>query len=127
MKLNRARLSWVFVAVAISAPAWAHHSFAMFDNNQSVTLQGIVRDFQWTNPHCFLQILVADQNGSKEWSVEMSSPADIYRKGWRPRTLKSGDKVSVTIHPTKDGTTGGTYVSAIGPDGQALFPEKTSP
>ena len=127
MKLNRARLSWVFVAVVISAPAWAHHSFAMFDNNQSVTLQGIVRDFQWTNPHCFLQILVADQNGSKEWSVEMSSPADIYRKGWRPRTLKSGDKVSVTIHPTKDGTTGGTYVSAIGPDGQALFPEKTSP
>ena len=123
----RASLPRVCVALVISAPAWAHHSFAMFDNNQSLTLHGTVMDFQWTNPHCFLQVLVADKYGSKEWSVEMSSPANIYRKGWRPRTLKSGDKVSVTIHPTKDGSNGGTFVSAIGPDGQALFPEKSSP
>ena len=107
--------------------ASAHHSYAMFDFRQSVTLHGVVREFQWTNPHCFLQLVVTDPGGNKEWSVEMSAPADIYRKGWRPRSLKAGDSVSVTIHPDKDGSSGGTYVSAIGPDGKPLFPDPPPP
>jgi hypothetical protein len=102
----------------------AHHSYAMFDFKQTLTLKGVIREFQWTNPHCFLQVSVTDKGATREWSLEMSSPADIYRKGWRPGSLKPGDKVSVVIHPTRDGSSGGSLVTAIGPDGKELFPDK---
>ena len=115
-------------AVLACGPVSAHHSYAMFDFKQSLTLHGVVREFQWTNPHCFLQVVVTDQGTSnKEWSVEMSAPADIYRKGWRPGSLKPGDSIAVTIHPDKDGSSGGSYVSAIGPDGKPLFPDPPPP
>jgi hypothetical protein len=100
----------------------AHHSYAMFDLKQSVTLQGPLIVFQWTNPHCFIQVM--DQATQKEWSVEMGAPADLYRKGWRPGSIRAGDRVTVVIHPTRDGSSSGTFVSAIGPDGKALFPDK---
>ncbi len=115
----------LITALLVSGPAWAHHSFAMFDFTQSLTLHGAVREFQWTNPHCFLQVVVTGEGTTKEWSVEMGPPADLYRKGWRPASLKVGDAVSVTIHPDKDGSSGGSYVSAVGPDGKALFPDPT--
>jgi Family of unknown function (DUF6152) len=112
--------------VALSSSAWAHHSFAMFDTQQTITLDGTLKEFQWTNPHCFLQVLVPAKGVAVEWSVEMSGPADLYRKGWRPGTLKPGDKVTVKIHPTRDGVKGGSYIAASGPDGKALFPEKST-
>jgi len=121
----RMRTRLLVVALLVSGSVHAHHSYAMFDFKQSLTLKGTVREFQWTNPHCFLQLVVTDNGASKEWSVEMSAPADIYRKGWRPGSLKPGDSVSVTIHPDRDGSSGGTYVSAIGPDGKPLFPDPT--
>ncbi len=99
----------------------AHHSFAMFDMRQSLTLKGTVKQFQWTNPHCFIQVLVLAEGATKEWSVELHSPGDMYRHGWRPGTLKPGDTVTVVIHPDRDGTTGGLFVSAIGPDGKSLI------
>ena len=86
----------------------------MFDDGQSVTLTGTVKAFQWTNPHCWIQVLVSDERGTSEWSVEMGAPMELYRGGWRPRTLKTGDRITVTIHPMRDGTRGGLYVSAKG-------------
>jgi hypothetical protein len=112
-------------ALLACGPVSAHHSYAMFDFRQSLTLNGVVREFQWTNPHCFLQVVVTEQGANREWSVEMSAPADIYRKGWRPGSLKPGDRVAVTIHPDRDGSSGGTYVSALGPDGKPMFPDPT--
>jgi hypothetical protein len=105
----------------------AHHSYAMFDLKQSLTLHGTVSEFQWSNPHCFLQLVVKDPGGTTEWSVEMQAPADLYRKGWRPKSVKAGDPLTVIIHPTRDGSSSGTYVSAIGPDGKPLFPDKAPP
>lgn len=122
--LSASRLSALAAATLLCSVASAHHSFAMFDLSQSVSLEGVVREFQWTNPHCFLQVVVTDGGATREWSVEMGPPADLYRKGWRPGSLKPGDKVSVTIRPVKDGSSGGSYVSAKGPDGKELFPEK---
>lgn len=115
-------------AMALSGPTLAHHSFAMFDTKQTLTLQGPIKEFQWTNPHCFIQILVMGHDDTlEEWSIEMNGPADLYRKGWRPGSLKPGDKVTLKVHPMKDGTKGGSYVSAIGPDGKPLFPDKSLP
>jgi hypothetical protein len=96
----------------------AHHSGAMFDDQKSITLKGTVKQYQWTNPHCWIQVVVPDdKGGTAEWSVEMGAPMELYRNGWRPRTLKAGDKITVVIHPMRDGSRGGLYVSAISADG----------
>jgi hypothetical protein len=113
------RCSLVAVAAMLAASsALAHHSFAMFDQSKSVTVQGTIKDFRWTNPHVFIQLLVKAADGSEvEWSIEMTSPEHLARVGWRPGTLKPGDAVTLEIHPMRDGTAGGQYVSGSGPDG----------
>ena len=97
-----------------SGPALAHHSFAMFDSQKSVTLDGVVKEFQWTNPHSWIQLQVPDPATGKliEWSIEAGSPNTLSRSGWRPSSLKAGDKAQVTIHPMKDGSFGGSLLSA---------------
>jgi len=114
-------LNCALIAVAAmltASSALAHHSFAMFDQSKSVTLQGTVKDFRWTNPHVFIQLLVKTEGGSEdEWSIEMTSPEHLARVGWRPGTLKPGDKVTLVIHPMRDGSAGGQYLSGTGPDG----------
>lgn len=90
---------WIGVAAAailVTVPCAAHHSFAMFDQSRSVILHGVVRDFRWTNPHVFIQRLTTGDAGSQsEWSIEMTSPEHLSRFGWRPGTLKPGDKERV--------------------------------
>jgi hypothetical protein len=100
--------------------ALAHHSGAMFDNTRTVTLQGTVKAFQWTNPHSFIQLMVAGPSGTKEWSIEMGSPGQLYRNGWRPSSIRAGEQLTVVINPLRDGTDGGVYVSATAADGQAV-------
>ena len=99
-------------AVSASAPAFAHHSFAMFDNQKNVTLEGTVKEFQWTNPHSWIQLMVKDPSGKDvEWSIEGGSPNGLSRGGWKRTSLKPGDKATVVIHPLKDGTNGGSLAT----------------
>ncbi|MEP7242467.1 MAG: DUF6152 family protein [Gammaproteobacteria bacterium] len=117
------RLAAVLAAAVLWAagPALAHHSFAMFERDKEVTLTGTVREFQWTNPHAFIEVDVADPKGTAEkWSVEMNSPNNLTRQGWKSSMLKAGDKVSVTINPLRDGKKGGLFVSVVLPDGKVL-------
>ena len=105
-------------AMLTASSAMAHHSFAMFDQSKAVTVQGTVKDFRWTNPHVFIQLLVKnDAGGEDEWSIEMTSPEHLARVGWKPGAMKAGDKVTLVIHPMRDGSTGGQYLSGTGPDG----------
>lgn len=107
--------------LACGANAQAHHSRAMFDTRQSVTLTGTVRQFQWTNPHCYIQLTVTNAHGaSEEWSVEMGAPVHLQRLGWRRNTLKPGDRVTVKLHPLRDGARGGEIQQATMADGRAL-------
>jgi hypothetical protein len=96
----------------------------MFDAAKSVTLSGTVKEFQWTNPHCWIQLLVRDPGagaiGTTEWSIQMASPSQVHQGGWKPGTLKAGDKIAVVIHPMRDGTAGGNFISATGADGHPL-------
>ena len=117
-RMKRRLVGWATLLLA--APCCAHHSFAMFDRTKAVTLQGTVKQFQWTNPHCFIQVLVASPDGPVEWSIEMNSPGASYREGWRPGTLKAGDKVTVVINPVRDGAHGGRLILATDPDGRRL-------
>jgi Family of unknown function (DUF6152) len=115
----------VLIAIAamlMASSGLAHHSFAMFDQSKTVTLQGTVKDFRWTNPHVFVQLLVKNDGGGEgEWSIEMTSPEHLVRVGWKPVTLKPGDKITLVIHPMRDGVKGGQYLSGTGPDGQPLI------
>ena len=112
----------VAAMLAAGAPAaGAHHSFAMFDQSKIVTVEGTVKDFRWTNPHVFIQVMVKnDSGGEDEWSIEMTSPEHLVRTGWKPGTLKPGDKVTLNIHPMHDGTKGGQYVNGNGPNGPLI-------
>jgi hypothetical protein len=109
-------------AVALGAgSALAHHSFAMFDQSQTIALEGEITDFRWTNPHVFIEINVKNDAGSAdEWSIEMTSPEHLSRAGWRPNTLQPGDRVTLNIHPMRDGVKGGQYLSGTGPGGPLL-------
>ena len=106
----------VIMASAFAVPAIAHHSFAMFDAEKAIALEGTVKDFQWTNPHAWILLTV----GSDQWAIEMGGPAGLARQGWMPKTLTPGMKVSAIIHPLKDGTRGGQFMAVTLPDGKLM-------
>jgi uncharacterized protein DUF6152 len=102
-------------------PGVAHHSFAMFDSTKQTTLTGTVTDFQWTNPHSYIEMDVPNESGAvKHWSVEMGSPSILQPGGWKHGTLKAGDKITVILSPLKNGDPGGLLVQANLPDGRKL-------
>ena len=104
----------VLILLAVSSAAWAHHSFGMFDMQKTVTITGTVKDFQWTNPHVWIDIVVPDTvaNQTVTWSVEGGSTAILMRMGWTRSALKPGDKVTVVLNPLRTGAIGGSLVSA---------------
>jgi hypothetical protein len=109
------------IAGLLTPACLAHHSGAMWDSSRTVLLSGIVKEFQWTNPHCFIQLAVpADRGHMQEWSIEMSSPFRALQGGWKPGTVKPGDRVKVSVHPARDGTRAGNFVSAVGANGEPL-------
>ncbi len=117
-----------FIAGAVllaGGVASAHHSFAMFDQTRQVSITGTVKNFQWTNPHAFIELEAPD---GKLWSVELNSPNNLVRQGWKRTALKSGDKVTVVLNPLRDGKTGGLFDAVTLPSGQVLGnPKPTGP
>jgi len=106
------------VFAMFTIPAFAHHSFAMFDAEKNIKLDGTVKEFQWTNPHSWILMMVKNKAGTDEqWAIEMGGPAGLARQGWVPKTLTPGMKVSAIIHPLKDGTRGGQFMAVTLPDG----------
>ena len=116
---------WKAALIAVLAltggHALAHHSFAMFDRSKDVTLKGTVTEFQWTNPHAFIHIEVPGSSGAKVvWQVELNSPNNLRRQGWKSTSIKAGDQVTLVIKPLRDGSRGGLFVSVKLPDGSTL-------
>jgi hypothetical protein len=112
------------LAAAVLLPALpvsAHHSFSMFDHDKTVALKGTVKEFDWTNPHAWLQVSVPDPSGKTyTWAFEMGGPAQEAKAGWAPTTVKPGDLVSVNFHPLKDGSHGGQLLNAVLADGKLV-------
>lgn len=106
--------------MAVSAPALAHHSFAMFDQKKVMTLQGTVTEFQWTNPHAFIEIDVPTNGKIVHWSIELNSPNNLKRQGWSRASLKTGDKISLRMNPLRDGKKGGLFLDLKKADGKVL-------
>jgi Family of unknown function (DUF6152) len=122
-------MNWKLVSLsaiaagALAGPALAHHSFAMFDAEKTVTMQGTVKEFEWVNPHSWLRIMVKDEKTGQlaQWALELSSPARLKRMGMSQDSVKAGDTVSVTFHPLKDGGRGGQFLQAVLPDGRQII------
>jgi hypothetical protein len=118
--------SWFVSALACAMavyalPALAHHSFAMFDHEKTTTISGTVKEFEWTNPHAWIHIVSSDEKGAPaDWSFEMGSVGQVAAQGWKSDTIKPGDKITVTMHPLKDGSHGGQYMSATLADGRSF-------
>lgn len=111
-----------FVAATLAAsalPAFAHHSDAMFDNGKEVTLSGTVKEFQYTNPHSWIQLRVAASEGATpvEWSIETAAPIVLLRAGIKWNALRPGDKVTLRAHPLKSGQPGGSLIDVKKEDG----------
>jgi hypothetical protein len=107
--------------ILAGTPLVGHHSFAGFDLSKTITLTGTVKEFQFVNPHSWIQLMVTDASGAAvEWSIEMSAPSSLARQGWKPKMLKPGDQVAVTAHPLRDGRPGGSFVSATLADGTRI-------
>lgn len=118
---TRSAIAAAILSATLSSTPYAHHSFATFDQAQQKTLVGTVKEFQWTNPHTWLQVLVKDPATGQvtEWSIEGGSPNGLSRSGWRRSSLKPGDNVEVIIHPLKNGANGGSLMK-VSVDGKVI-------
>ena len=94
--------------------ASAHHAYAMFDINKEVTLHGVVKTYEWTSPHIWVDLLVRDTAGKEiNWPIEGASPTNLRRFGWGRQSMKPGDQIELVIHPRRDGSIGGSMVTAV--------------
>jgi hypothetical protein len=104
-----------------AATAHAHHSFAMFDRSQTESVAGTVKEFELINPHGWLRIMVPDSKGvQSEWSIELGGAGQLERFGWTQNVVHPGDRVTVQLHPLRDGSYGGQLVSVTLPNGKVL-------
>ena len=96
----------VSVVVLLAAgTAESHHSNVAYEVTKVITVTGVVKEFQWVNPHTWLHVLVDDGKGGKvEWAAEGRAPGILLRAGWTRSSLKAGETVTVDMSPAKDGT-----------------------
>ena len=125
MKVSEANLTLKALAVAAlslasASPAFAHHSFAMYDNSKNVVLDGVVREFHWANPHGAILLTVIENGMPVDYHIELSSLNSMSRQGWTRNSLKPGEHAKITMHPLKDGTMGGSFAGAVKADGTIL-------
>lgn len=114
-------LATLLVVAAAVPHAAAHHSFAMFDTANPITLVGVVTSFEWTNPHAYIELDVPDgRGGAKHWSIELGSTSILMRAGWRFNTLRKGDAVTAVVAPLRSGEPGSLLVRVTLADGRVL-------
>lgn len=113
---------WLVAAIAVSAgaSAAAHHSFAMFDTANPITLSGVVTAFEWTNPHVYIELDTPAGAAAKHWSIELGSTSILMRAGWTFNTLKKGDEVTAVVAPLRSGEPGALLVRITLPGGRVL-------
>jgi hypothetical protein len=106
----------------VNVEAWEKEYFDRFDAEKAITLTGVVKEFQLSNPHA--RIMLADRNeqrqADQQWVIEMNAPAGLVRLGWPPKTLTPGMLITVTIHPVRDGSNAGHLLTARLPDGTQM-------
>ena len=95
--------------MALGGAAIAHHSFAMFDQENPIELAGSVQEFKFTSPHTFILLKVSKDGKDTVWNLEGASPSALVRDGWTSKTIKSGDELNMKIDPLRSGAPGGAW------------------
>jgi hypothetical protein len=116
---------WLVLILVVSSTdaSLAHHSFAMFDTANPITIDGTVTSFEWTNPHAYIELDAADggaKEGVRHWTIELGSTSILMRAGWRFNTIKKGDKVKAVVAPLRNGEPGCLLVRVTLADGRVL-------
>lgn len=107
--------------LAVAAPADAHHSAAIYDRARPLTLSGVIREMQWTNPHGWIEVLgTTDRSKPTAWTIEIEGPIIMQREGWSRNSVVLGEKVVVKMMPLKDGRPGARLIELIKADGTVL-------
>lgn len=118
------RVLAVVLAFGTALGANAHHSFAMFDNENQIKLQGKVTNFQWTNPHVYIELdaqnVYSEDKTVKSWTVECANPGILNRIGWKFNMLKPGDEVTIIVAPLRSGEPGALLKQVTLPDGRVF-------
>jgi hypothetical protein len=117
----------VFIVAGNVGTATAHHSFAMFDRKVVGEVSGTVKEVQWTNPHVYLEVDSRDDQGITTWTFEAAAPLQLEGAGLKRTAIKAGDKITVRMHPLKNGAPGGEIVSVKTEDGKVYALDKTAP
>ena len=107
--------------ISAAVPSVAHHGAATFDTGKEITLKGVVTEWIWANPHCFLKFDAKDDTGMvRQWAVETQNPVSMTARGWSRSAFKPGDEVTVRVEPVKNGAPVGRILSVVLPNGQTL-------
>jgi Family of unknown function (DUF6152) len=126
--MSRYLKTWLPAAAAgclvlASAPGRAHHSTVMFDMQNEVTVTGVVKEFQYTNPHSWLLVDVTNDDGSvTTWGFEAEGPSTLMRAGIRKSDFSPGTELTITGHPMKDGRPAAARLRATRGDGKQFDP-----
>jgi hypothetical protein len=126
MKVNPRRilvltLLTLSLLAASVGPIAAHHSTVPFDSTKQTTLTGIVKEFDWTNPHTWIWLNVPNDKGGMDlWGVEGMSPNYLGRRGWTKSTIKPGEKITIVGRPMKDGSKAAMFMSATLANGKVM-------
>jgi hypothetical protein len=120
MKKTTIILAAALVAAPLSVPVLAHHSYAMFDMNRTITLEGRIVQFKWQNPHAWVEVDARVDGNWERWAIEMTSPNNLIQQGFRRTSMKPGDQVVMQIHPLRSGSKGGSFQAVRLPDDTVL-------
>jgi hypothetical protein len=114
-------------AVGLAGSAYAHHSFAMFDQEHPIELAGTVKEFKFTSPHTFILLEVKSGADSEVWNLEGAAPGGLQRDGWSAKTLPPGTQLKMTVDPLRSGAPGGSWSVQKTKlmDGTPVVPAKT--
>jgi hypothetical protein len=120
------KLAIVFgLIIAAAGSARAHHSATMFEQTRTITVEGVVKEFQYTNPHSWLLVDVTGKDGKvTTWGFEAEGPSTLQRAGIRPSTFPIGSKITITGRPMKDGQPAAIWTIAVTPDGKKHDPRE---
>jgi hypothetical protein len=116
MKFRNLALALALLAV----PASAHHSYAMFDMQKTITLSGTIVKFKWQNPHAWVEVDASANGKMERWAIEMTSPNNLIQQGFKRTSMKTGDRVEMQIHPLRSGSKGGSFGAVKLADGTVL-------
>ena len=120
---NDSVLLFLFATIvgSVTVPAVAHHSFAMFDKGKTTSIEGVVRQLAWTNPHVLIDVDVSEkQGGTARYRIESASINILIHQGWKVGSIKAGDRVTIVFNPLKSGLPGGLLVEVTLPSGAVL-------